>query len=707
MENFFQIVLNSFERLDLPIEPNELLAVKGNKMLNIVCDYLNRKRRYQLGIKFFNILVDFDFHNVVFLSSIFNSIGNSLDTIKLMAPLLQKNPHVFTLIYQEAFSLLQLKRYDLAGKLTTALIQMIPESFEAWLLLIEVYFSSKNYEAMLLTLNIAPLNPKRTYNNGYCFPNEEKILEGGLLTEPKEKGDSDYFPFNIEVENPDFRYTKLNDEFKYIQQDYIDQNKKKEAELSNLLASKLQDQELQLYKILVRIEREISWEKLLLLRAKLFLMDENVNNNGNLTNSLISNSSLNNKKKESFSTTASLKSQILKPLLSNFHRKIEDYEISDEKGQEEALANSNNDLNNNKSSNANNPDFMSSKTHQKTFEILNKKRPLDSNNEVLNETDEDDSDKEHELPSFLKPEEDLKPLNKPKMNKDLLLSKKDEFSEEMSQSQPVNIQIPASLEDRLMIPVKPLKLCENIENFSNINKKKAEFEENDKELRSHELSIRNITKKQGIEGVAFENPLLDFSKKRLCSKITDSLFEALYGDLNALYEWSQEEYMKQTKNRRKKPESNDDEEEEENKDEEEEEEYIDDLKISGKLWVFRGILAQRLMRNRFAETAYRKAVERGFSLFAWRQLLGIYLEIENFKASLVCIAEILDELENEGVENFVFLPKWIEEAILQIISKAGYKGLTNLLSELNLDDPSINELIKEAAYWKVEGSGNV
>ena len=74
---------------------------------------------------------------------------------------------------------------------------------------------------------------------------------------------------------------------------------------------------------------------------------------------------------------------------------------------------------------------------------------------------------------------------------------------------------------------------------------------------------------------------------------------------------------------------------------------------------------------------------------------------------MVCIAEILDELENEGVENFVFLPRWIEEAILEIISRSGFKGLTNLLSELNLDDPSINDLIKEAAYWKVEGSGSV
>ena len=705
------MVLNSFDRLDLPIEPHEVLAVRGNKMLNIICEYINRKRRYQLGIKFFNLLVDYDFHNVVFLSAIFNSIGNSLDTIKLIAPLLQKNPHVFTLIYQEACSLLQLKRYDLAGKLTRGLIQMIPESFEAWLLLIDVYFYSKNYEATLLTLNIAPLNPKKVFNNGFCYPSEDKIMEGGVLSEPKEKGDSDYFYFNIEVDAPDFRYTKMNDEFKYIQQDYIEQNKKKEAELASLPASKLQDQELQLYKVLIRIEREISWEKLLLLRAKLFLMDENANTgSGNLMNSLISNSTLNNVKKESLTT--SLKSTNMKPIPvnnpSNIDKKIEDYEIFDEKmmGEDPLFkTTSNNDLVSMSGSMSQQENM--GKTHQKTIEILKKqqqKMSMEVNNEVLNETDEDDSDKEHELPSFLKPEEETRPQPKQLPPKEPY-SKKGDLSEEMSQSQPVNMPVSVSADDRLSMPVKPVKIGENIENIT--MKKKGEQEENDKDLHSHELSIRNMTKKPWTEGVAFENPLLDFTKKRLCSKVTDSLFESLYEDLNALYEWSQEEYTKQTKHRRKKPDSNDDDEEDDNKEDDEEEEYIEDLKISGKLWVYRGVLAQRLLRNRFAETAYRKAVERGFSLYAWRQLLGIYLEIENFKASLVCIAEILDELENEGVQNFVFLPKWIEEAILQIISKAGYKGLTNLLSELNLDDVSINEVIKEAAYWKVEGSGNV
>jgi len=647
--------------------------------------------------------VDYDFHNVVFLSKIFNNIGNNFDTIKLIAPLLQKNPHVFCLLYQEAYSLIRLKRYDLAGKLSRSLIQLIPESFEAWLLMIEVYFYSKNYEAALLTLNIAPVNAKKSFFNGFSEQNEEKSNEKEFVTEPKEKGDSDCFSFNLEVENADFRYTKLNDdEYKYINRDHLEANKKQEELLNKLPARAYKDQELQLYRILVKIEREIKWENLLLLRGKLFLMDEFSNKNLNFTDKNSQQFPLKNTRILSHFTPFQHKMAMLKKEKNAM--KIEDYDIYEEKPEENAIFGPNHSINEQSFTELKSAGESMVKSHQKALELLHKKNHIE-NSEILNETDEDDSDKEHELPSFLKPEEEKKPINVKEIEK-----KDQEFSNEMSQSQNhSNIMNFAndSNEERMGIPIRPLKIGEIAEK-SNKNKKSNEIE---KEINSHELSSRNMTKKPWIEGVAFENPLLETSKKRLCSKLTDNLFEALYEDLNALYMWSQEEYMKNSNKKKLKKLSDSDENDEEfenkEEDEDENEEYIEDFKISGKVWVLRGILAQRILRNRFAETAYRKAVQRGFSLYSWRQLLDIYLEIENFKASLVCIAEILDELENEGVVNFVFLPRWIEEAILIIISKAGYKGLTDLLSELNLDDSSINELIKDAAYWKVDGLTSV
>lgn len=117
------------------------------------------------------------------------------------------------------------------------------------------------------------------------------------------------------------------------------------------------------------------------------------------------------------------------------------------------------------------------------------------------------------------------------------------------------------------------------------------------------------------------------------------------------------------------------------------------------------MLARRLKRIRLSENAFRKCCERGVSLYAWKQLLKIYIEIENFKASLVCIAEILDLMQNEGVENFTIMPKWIEAIILEIISKRGYKEFTNILHELSLEDDIIDVVVKDAVYWKVQDGG--
>ena len=113
-------------------------------------------------------------------------------------------------------------------------------------------------------------------------------------------------------------------------------------------------------------------------------------------------------------------------------------------------------------------------------------------------------------------------------------------------------------------------------------------------------------------------------KKRLCNKI-DKLFMMLYEDLNLLIEWENEE---KKKSQEKRP---------------------DLYNYSGLVWVHRGILAERLCRKRLAERAFRNAIEKGYSLYAWTALLKIYSETFNPKACLVCRAEILDQAEEEGI----------------------------------------------------------
>jgi len=84
--------------------------------------------------------------------------------------------------------------------------------------------------------------------------------------------------------------------------------------------------------------------------------------------------------------------------------------------------------------------------------------------------------------------------------------------------------------------------------------------------------------------------------------------------------------------------------------------------------VHRGILAERLCRLRFAESAYRKATNRGVSVYAWSRLYKLYTESGNVKAGIICLAEILDEIENDKVNKFEKQPSWIEEPVNFVVS---------------------------------------
>ena len=97
----------------------------------------------------------------------------------------------------------------------------------------------------------------------------------------------------------------------------------------------------------------------------------------------------------------------------------------------------------------------------------------------------------------------------------------------------------------------------------------------------------------------------------------------------------------------------------------------DAFNYGGLLWVHRGILAERLNRKRLAEKAFRTAIDKGFSLYAWYRMLLIYAETYNPKACLVCMAEILDQAEMDGILHFSKLPFWMEEVLNELVAVNG------------------------------------
>ena len=184
--------------------------------------------------------------------------------------------------------------------------------------------------------------------------------------------------------------------------------------------------------------------------------------------------------------------------------------------------------------------------------------------------------------------------------------------------------------------------------------------------------------------------LLMNSSQRIQSAVTTELFNALHSDLKALYEWQKEFSDIQAVHALKTSKL-----------------YAESIPYNGEIWLRRGLLAERLMRNRLAERAYRYVVDKGFSLFAWYRLMKVYVKGGNPKAVLVCIMEVIRQLESENIA-FDTLPEWTEELLGELCRGCGVKQIVSLGIELGSEKfPSLVKAIERLSYWKVDGASEV
>ena len=109
-------------------------------------------------------------------------------------------------------------------------------------------------------------------------------------------------------------------------------------------------------------------------------------------------------------------------------------------------------------------------------------------------------------------------------------------------------------------------------------------------------------------------------------------------------------------------------------------------------------MAERLSRKRLAERAYRNGIEKGYSLYAWSRLMRIYTDTYNPKACLVCMAEILDQAEEDGIEKYIRFPGWIETMLHELIANNGLKTISKLVKEMELEDCKVLCLAIEEAF---------
>jgi hypothetical protein len=121
------------------------------------------------------------------------------------------------------------------------------------------------------------------------------------------------------------------------------------------------------------------------------------------------------------------------------------------------------------------------------------------------------------------------------------------------------------------------------------------------------------------------------------------------------------------------------------------------------LWIRRGLLAERLCKSRLAERAYRYVVDKGFSLYAWARLMKVYVRAGNPKAVLVCIMEVIKQLEHEKVF-FEYLPAWTDEILAKMCRGCGIKQILSIAEEVGVRRfPAILNAIEKLKYWSVDG----
>lgn len=197
---------------------------------------------------------------------------------------------------------------------------------------------------------------------------------------------------------------------------------------------------------------------------------------------------------------------------------------------------------------------------------------------------------------------------------------------------------------------------------------------------SAHLSLQEL---EETSSFSFSDAIKDST--RLEGPVFSELVEALHRDLEALICWHKESTETDGLNRT----------------------MIKSQKLNGAIWIMRGFLAERLLKPKLAERAYRYSNEKGFSLFSWYRLMKVYCKTCNPRAALVCIIEVVKELKAVGVEFNETLPEWIEEILCKLCSGCGLRQLEATALELKCKRfPCIVNSLAKLQQWKVDGASD-
>ena len=752
------------------------LETLGNKPLFLIINYLITRKLMDIALKFIQKIIDSDLKTIVFQGFIFEKMGKAPEAIQCMAKALVRHPHTSVFLYKQANLLMEFRKFDLALDLAKIVVQLNPESFDAWLLLIKCYYGKKNYSMVLLTMNSTPILTSTVPVQTTPTSPVEGKSNNLDFTNPEEKIEINIYDFSFIPNAKNLKFTRFSEELLLAHQEFLEENEKVQHKLEGLAFSKLESQEKILYEILVKIEGELGWDKLLALRGELFFMEsdgtrfdyitknsedymidyneEEIQKEDTGQNNKVNDSSDEDQEHQlpSFLQNEDDNDEQIKKLKNKLNvinketsktlnmwdqrRSKKITELTNETYETEGpqiMKNVEENLPKIPEINEENKGDQESKKEEtkEKEELLQEKeeqqkekeeQPIEKQ-EQPEEKEEKEQAKEKEEPNENeepKLNEELKEKEEPKENEEPLEKTETKENEEVKENQESK-EIAETKDNEDLIKKEKKEVQEVQEETKEMeseeqNERIEEINENsivekDKKQKNHNQSIPKVQEKENETTSLIKNEdspqkntfdqltnpqEIILSKtgqisssppgalKRLCSKTMDALFLALFEDLNTYYEWEAEEGFE--KEHQKAPKQS---------------EETGLPQFNGVIWILRGLLAERLLKEQASEVAYRKAVEIGFNLFAWYQMIKLYTSKKTWKAVIVCVGEVLEEIEHEGVKTKAGLPRWIEEVVLECISEMGIKKFFELLKELNLNNDSLNKLVRESENWKI------
>ena len=632
----------------------------GNKPIYTIIEYLIGRKLLDIASKFLEKIIETDPKTIVFLSHLQENGGKVQESIQTLAKGLIKHPHTIVFLYKQAKLLLNFRKLDLAMEIAKIVVQLNPESFESWYLLIECYYRKKNYPMVLLTMNSTPMpnsiNTSALSTSQTTTPPPEPKSNNLDITNPEEKTDSNIYDFCFTPTSKNMKFTRFSEELLLAHQEYLEENERVQQKMERLAFLKLEPTERKLYEILVKIESDLGWDKLLSLRGELFFMESD----GNRVEYV-------NRNNEDYAIEyEEIQNEGDKTEENHGGNKVNDSSDEDQEHQLPSFLQNDED-NDEQLKKLKNKLNVINKETSKTLNLWDQRRSKKIT-ELSNETFETEG-----IPKFKEIEENLP--NIPEVVNEEHKGEKEKSEETKEENIENNIKDGGAIAKNPEKETESTNLMKepNISNEKPTSKKHIEKISSPKEM--------NLSKSVPVNDPYTQGIII----KRLCSKTMDSLFLSLFEDLNTYYEWEAEEGFEKEQQKVPKQQG----------------EEIGLPQLNGVIWIMRGLLAERLEKEQAAEIAYRKSVETGFNLFAWFRLIKLYITKKSYKAVMVCVGEVLEELEHDGIKINACLPRWIEQIVLECISDMGIKKFYELLKEVNLSNDAVNKIIREAENWKI------